>query len=497
MRKNDLGKIAFSANATQNAINENDMSISFIALSKDNIHKRTDVFGNEYFLSVDTSKVSFNAQNLYLDHDVSFENAVGVITESKFENGDFKVRVKFDESVERSREAFNAFKAGLSKSVSVGFSDYDITPLPDIDGIPHFEIQKGEIYELSAVWQGADPNAKIANFSKQTNQTKGEQMSENITQKEVAQTAPVTNEPQVELSKDNQNMIIELGKIAGAESKALDAIASGKSYAQFAAELRASKEQEKYQSVAFAKKELKDEPKNFSLANVIKSVDNPSIDLGFENGFMGSNGFALPNEFYAKFANEIKTASQEAIIETAYRGDLFISKLREESGLLDRCTWLGGLSSKVDIPRDNSNIQAQFVDEGNSADNQITSFDRINLAPNTLAVKVTISRRMLIMSAIDLENYVYSAMRHAIRKKLEETLLYGKTPIKGIFETAGISAVNAYIDNASLSSTLEFSNKLYEADLSTDNAIFVMNGISANALRAVAREQGTERKLLE
>lgn len=127
------------------------MIISFIALSKDNIHKRFDFFGEPFYLSVDTSGVKFNTKTLYKDHEVSFDNAIGEIIDFKFENKNIKVKVKFNDEVKESKDAYYKYKNNLSKSVSVGFGELKIKELEKINEIPHYEIYEGEIVELSAV----------------------------------------------------------------------------------------------------------------------------------------------------------------------------------------------------------------------------------------------------------------------------------------------------------------------------------------------------------
>ncbi|ALV24561.1 putative protein, phage capsid family [Campylobacter iguaniorum] len=497
MNIENLGNVGtFKADVlNSSAFDDDNKIISFVALSKDNLHKRADLWGDEYYLSVDTSKVSFEATTLYKDHEVSFDNAIGKITESKFENGVFKVKVKFDDNIKDSKEAYAKYKAGLSDSVSVGFGEYKLKELEKIDGIPHFEIYEGKIMELSAVWQGADPNAKTAKFNKQKEIKKMDE----VKMQNAEQTKP-NNEPngiaQLEALKAEQGNIIELGELMGMGELALSAIKNGKTYNDFKEEVKMNKQNTKYETVHFNKELSKESKRDFSLANVLKSTVDNSIDLGYENNFQGSNGFSLPSEFIAKFAS-INTTSNTAIIENAYRGDLFIADLKKESGILNKLTWLENLSSNIDIPRDNSNIQAEFISEGASASEQTTSFDSISLRPNTLSAKVTITRKMLLMSSIDLENYVYTQMRTAIRRKLEAQLFYGKTTIKGIFETSGIPSIEAYLTSPTLAKTLEFSSKLYENEIDTTNVNFVLNGTSANALRATSRESGTERKLLE
>lgn len=169
MKIENLGNVGvFKADLNNGAFDDENKTISFIALSKDNLHKRVDLWGDEYYLSVYTAGVNFEATTLYKDHEVSFDNAIGKIIDTKFENGAFKVKVKFDDDIKESREAYAKYKAGLSDSVSVGFGDFELKEMDKIDSIPHFEIKKGKVVELSAVWQGADPNAKTtAKFNKQ------------------------------------------------------------------------------------------------------------------------------------------------------------------------------------------------------------------------------------------------------------------------------------------------------------------------------------------
>ena len=73
----------FSVNLGKNAAFDDEAkTISFIALSKNNLHKRVSFWGDEYYLSVDTSGVKFNAKTLYLDHDPTFANAIGAIIDT-------------------------------------------------------------------------------------------------------------------------------------------------------------------------------------------------------------------------------------------------------------------------------------------------------------------------------------------------------------------------------------------------------------------------------
>ncbi|CAD7288239.1 phage major capsid protein [Campylobacter suis] len=489
MKIKDLeGGLKFSAK--KSAVDEEALSVSFVALSKDNMHKRS-FFGEDYYLSVDTASMQWEAKTLYKDHDVSFETALGKITDVKFENGSFKAKVEFFKDIPESYQAFLKFKNGLSDSVSVGMSDYEISEKLSVDGVSHYEIANGKIYELSAVWQGADPNAKIANFNK--NQKQGEVKMNPETNPEVAELTAKNTELQKRADENKQ--IIELAQILGESEKGLEAINNGVSFNAFSKQMAELSKSAKYESINVAPKAT--DKREFSLANIIKSSTGIRTDLGYENSFIQDNGrYALPDEFYAKFA-AVKTTDATSIIDRAYRSDLLIEALKQESELLNKVTWLTGLSQEVEIPRDNSAFEAYFVNEGDQATPQNLDFDTIKLSSHTLSARIAITRKMLLMSAIDLESYIYSKFRDAIRSKLEDTLIHGTTPIKGIFNTSGVQTHDGFIAAPTLESTLKFSTLLDSAKIDTTRAVFFANGASLNKLRATSRESGTERKLLE
>ncbi|MGP1484887.1 MAG: phage major capsid protein [Campylobacter sp.] len=481
----------FSAKMSQkNAINDEDKTISFIALSKDNLHKRSSFFGDDYYLSVDTKNVNFAAKTLYLDHSVSFKNAIGKIEAVKNEDGDIKVVVKFDENVEESREAFARYKAGFSDSVSVGFGDYKIKEMQDIEGVPHYQICEGSISELSAVWQGADPNAKVAKFSKPIEAKDNEDIKEFSNS---AQTAKNNDEDIKE--------IIALAKIAGEETEALNAIQNGLSYVEFS-KILAQKNQSKQQikEIKMTKQQSASEQR-FNLAKIILGAGNAGVDLGYEleNHYNSKNGrFVLPQNFGANFSDSITTTTTGAgAIATEFREDLLIEAIKKESPLLTQCSWLSGLTGRVEIPRNNSNITADFVEEGQSRQSENLTFDKIILEPHTIIATVRITRTMMNMSAFSLEKMAYDAMKFAIRKKLEESILYGKGVIKGIFEISGVPNMVDYLKAPTLEKTLSFADVLDDNGGDIENAKFALRNSDVSKLRSTPRSAVSEKMLIE
>ena len=489
LQNEDISK--FKAVLADNAINDEAKTISFLALSHNNLHKRYSFFGDEYYLSVDLSGVKFEATTLYLDHDVSFENAIGKIIDTKLDDKGFKVIVQFNDEVSQSREAYAKFKAGFSDSVSVGFKNYELKECEPIDGIEHFEIKNGVINELSAVWQGADPNAKVANFAKEQEKPKAQEQE---AQKE---------DEKIELKaekKDETREIIELAEILGKQNEALEAIKNKMSFSEFSSKIK--EQQQKTNDIKEFNIMKRENTQEFSLANIIKNAGNASTaDLGFEveNYFNKSNGrFVLPPDFGARFSDSITTTTQGAgAIATEFRDDLLIEEVKKESPLLSECSWLEGLSQRVEIPRNNSNITADFVEEGQSRDSENLSFDKIILEPHTLLATIRITRTMMNMSAFGLESFAYKAMKFAIRKKLEEVILYGKGVIKGIFEISGVPSIAGYMTAPTLEKTLSFGDTLENNNGNIANAKFALKNSDVSKLKATARGMSNEKMLIE
>lgn len=510
MQKTSIPK-TFSLDLKDCAFDEVNHTISFIALSANPTIKRKGFFG-DFYVSIDTDKVQFNAKTFYLDHNVSFESAIGNITEfKKDESGNLKVKVQFYPDIEQSLNAFKKYQKGLSNSVSVGFGDCEIVEKDKIDNLPHYHIAQGEIVELSAVWQGADPNAIISSFCKerdttpnfhkeipmtqtpasQPNSQQGNLMNDTNTQAELAEFQAL------KARKDEEAQIIELGKIANAQDKALEALEKGTSYKDFSFSL--------LQDRPFSPAQSPKEPKeniDFSLANYALSVAKGER-VGDINFKLGTNGYEIPNDYYTRFsAEQTKSidATSAGFIPEYYRSDKFIEQVFVESNILGLCDKLTGLVGTLRIPRDNSSIKAYWVKEGEKTTPSKLGADSITLSPNTIKAKVLITRQMLGMTPFALESYIIREIKRAIRLRLEEDLLYGEKnddcPIAGIFNVAGVQSIADYFTDTNYKKTLEFGGKLSDINLSTANTHFIANSKAMIHLQSTHYDADSDKYLL-
>lgn len=514
--------LSFSANILADSpIDDENMMISFRALSANPIIKREGFF-EDYYISIDTDKVQWKAKNLFLDHNPSFNNSVGVIDEVKKDKDGFKVKVRFFENIPASKETFHRYKAGLSNSVSVGFGEVDIEEIGKINNLPHFKIKSGEIVELSAVWLGADPKAVISKFSKKQNfNQQGVLRMENQATKTQKSEVPPIDQPHNQgeimlnenFAKNHNNALIneakeiaQLAEIMGKKDLGIQAISEGLSFEEFRKTLyQASVQENKSFSIKTSKSIIHHE---FSLDNIIKN--NPQA-FELETFNNATRRFKIPNEFYRKFENttgalntQSTNTNVQSIEPTYWRGDKFIDLVRMQSPLLQKLDMMSGLVSIQQIPRDNTEIDAVFLEEGATSNAQTINFDHITLTPKTISNKVIITRRMFEMSPIALESFVISKMIQGIRRKLEQVVLYGKSPapINGIFNTNGIQVVPEFMKAPDFKQALCFKGLLQSADYDTSRCSFFVNAMGFTELEGTPKSINTanvttERTLLE
>lgn len=467
---------------TKNSIDEKNYTIAFIAISnKPILRKRLD--GSKYYISINTNSMDFKAENFYLDHDVSFEKVIGKIERSKIdEEGNIKVIVKFYEDIKLSHEAFLKYKNNLCDCVSIGIGECEFKEVEPIDGIKHFCITKGEIIELSAVWKGADPRAKVSNFSKDSKENHLNQQS-NI-KGELMQN-PQTKEKEIK-------EILKLAEILGNPDLGIEAIKKDMNYEEFSnLMLKSSKENKgikqnmkdigvDYNHAMEYKKDI-----TYSLANYAKSVFSGK-NIGEIEFKEGSNGYIIPNSFYSRFEVS-KTQDNNAIISTIIRTDKFIENLLAKSNILGMCDVLTGLSGNISIPKDTSYIQAYWVKEGESTTTSKITTDKINLTPATIKAKIKVTRQMLGMSAISLESYIIHGIQEAIKQKLELDLLYGEgndaSPIKGVFNIDGVNSISNFFTSINYENTLEFAAKIAQSNLNLENTCFLANSKTMTKLQ--------------
>lgn len=142
--------------------------------------------GKSYKLTVDLDSTSFKATKLYKNHEMSADTVIAKIIDHKMvqrEDGfkEIAIKTKFFDDITDSHDIYKKYKNGLLDSVSIGIKN--VSQFTDKEGNVFYK--GGEIYEVSAVYEGRDPNAKIADSFQKIIIDRENQMLENQNQQEL------------------------------------------------------------------------------------------------------------------------------------------------------------------------------------------------------------------------------------------------------------------------------------------------------------------------
>lgn len=157
-------------------VNEENRTLSFTMVSNSNACLRFDWELGEYIEELDVKGAKFSAlKTLFKDHNLSVDNAIARIENVRIENDELVCDCVFGKD-EKSLEIFKKYQDGILSDVSIGYrvlkQSIDKQSSPKKVLVTEFEI-----FELSAVWKGADKNAN-KRFAQDDEKRKAKALSE-------------------------------------------------------------------------------------------------------------------------------------------------------------------------------------------------------------------------------------------------------------------------------------------------------------------------------
>jgi HK97 family phage major capsid protein len=135
-------------------------------------------------------------------------------------------------------------------------------------------------------------------------------------------------------------------------------------------------------------------------------------------------------------------------------------------------TYLTGLTSNIDFPRNNAAASAAWEGENDANAETSPTFDRIQMSPNRLGAFTDISKQLMVQSTIDVENMIRQRLSVAIANAVDTAAINGagsgNVP-EGILNVSGIGDVAGGTNGANPT----FANIVeLETDVATANADF-------------------------
>lgn len=434
--------------------------------------------------SVDLSRLN-NSAPLLLNHD--WNDQVGVVEKAEIANGQGKAKIRFSKSV-KGREIWQDVKDNIRRNMSVG---YRITKIvEEVDKVKDETICRVTGWlpmELSIVGIPADNSVGIGRKQDVseteaviTRMVKEEKPVITIKKEELK----MTPEERAEMLKGEQGRAKELlaiGKRHKLEDEAAQAISEGTSVADFSRNVL-DKLAERQASMKQAPQVISEkEAKKFSFIRAINALAFPNEkkfqeDASYEREVSSAaskaygtqaRGIMIPNEVLKR---DFNTTAGASLIQTSVLTGSLIETLDNMAVVMGlNPTVLRGLVGNIQIPRQTAGLTVQHKAESGAADASAPTFDDIDLSPKTATANTIISRKMLLQTSLDCENFVKNELAKRIALMVDYTALRGtgaNTPV-GILNTTGIGAIAwGSTDTPSWGKIVDL-----ETEISKDNAL--------------------------
>jgi len=205
------------------------------------------------------------------------------------------------------------------------------------------------------------------------------------------------------------------------------------------------------------------ERKGYSLFRAIRAMADQKTG---KNNAWAQAGFELeasqeiakrlgkdPKGFFVPF--DIQTERRDQTVGTATAGGNLVATDLLTGSLIELLSnrmvvqqagarMLTGLVGNVAIPRQTSGASAYWVAESGSPTESQAAFDQISLTPKTLGAFVDISRRLLLQTSLDAEQFVRNDIAATIAREADRVGLHGSgsgNEPRGVQNVVGINAV--------------------------------------------------------
>lgn len=442
---------------------------------------------------------------LIMDHDR--KDHVGVV-ESVQIGADRVCRalVRFGKGV-RASEVFQDVIDGIRSLVSVGYRVFEARIESEKDGVVTYRVTDWEPFEISLVSIPADTTVGVGRSAPPT-KTRTEEIA---MPDPVIPTVPVDNTQHQRAGADAERQrVSEILGIADAYSKfgldklARDAVTSNMTVDEFR-----SKAMEAMASAPKPTAEIgmtDKEKKRFSMVRALNFLANPTDRrareaAGFEiecsaaaseRSGKASQGLMVPFDVLQRDLTKGTATAGGHTVATNLLSGSFIQMLRNAM-VIDRmgATMLTGLVGNIAIPRQTGGGTMYWVAESGGPTESQQAFDQVGMSPKTGGAYTDISRKLLLQSSIDVENFVQNDLAKVLGLGIQGVGIGGggSNEPTGILATVGIGDVAGGTNGAAPSWQHVID---LETDVSVANADVGTLGYLTNA-KVRGKLKGTEK----
>lgn len=454
-----------------------------------------------------------------VNHD--YDQQVGVVEKATVD-ADRKGRavVRFGKGA-AADAIFQDIVDGIRRKVSVGYIVHGMVLESSTDSGDTYRITDWEPTEISIVAVPADNSVGVGRSEVQQPEKRTVKMDPN--QEPEKKTPPA--EPQVDRAKIEKDVrATELKRINdleavgekfkgfGGTELARKAIAEGWSVDQLNAQILERAGDKK--PVPDAKIGMTDkDTRSYSFLRALHALANPSDKraqdaAGFEREVSeeavkktgrAAQGLIVPYDvLVAPMRRDLVVGTGTAgghTVATNLLAGSFIDMLRNRM-VMDRlgATVLNGLVGNIAIPRQTSGATAYWVAESGAPTESAQAFDQVTMSPKTVGAFTDYSRKLLLQSSIDVENFVRMDLTKQIAIEIDRAALYGSGSSNQPLGLKNVSGINTK-DFAAAAATFAEIVAL-ETEVAADNAdagtlAYLVNARGRGALKTTEKASST------
>ena len=300
--------------------------------------------------------------------------------------------------------------------------------------------------------------------------------------------------------------IAQLGAKHGKDSMATQAIADGKSLAEFRSTLL-----EAIETKPLAQPYLNDtSERKYSLGNVIRAkITGDWSSAGLEREVSaelsrdhpaGVRGTMVPWQAFSTRATMTST-SLANLTESMPRGDLFVDALQPNSAAMQAGATTLSLNKAISVPRQTGSLTASWTAEGAAVAESSLTIGTFSMSPKRLSATASFTLESLTQSDPSIDALTRRDMARMMARGIDTAAISGSGSSgqpTGITNTSGVSTLTtAATGFISRSEALSALAALEADDVDTANATFLMHPTDASATAGALVDSGSGQFVLE
>jgi len=305
-----------------------------------------------------------------------------------------------------------------------------------------------------------------------------------------------------EMSQAHVDEILALGQKHNMPDMARVAVKKGRSLSEFRANLLDAIGEQPLGSPAIASS---NQP-NFSLGRVLRAqVTNDWSEAGYEKevcqearrNYAGTpNGIVIPHEHVFKRATMVSTGDIGGAIGTQLMPSAYIDIRRQASSVMAAgATVMTGLTQNVDIPKNNSDVAANFVAENSSLTDDDIDIDTVSLTPKLVGGTTSMSRQVLVQAQPMIDELVRDGLEKQIMNRIDATALEGSgsgAVPTGIKNTTGVNTkATAGSSTMTHAESAEVVAAIGAANIDAGSGAWIVHPNDGATLAATSKDSGS------